>query len=74
VCGIHPAREGVEARERLTPAELSVARLVASGKSNRDVAAELVLSVKTIEHHLGRIYRKLGIGSRTELALRLSEN
>jgi DNA-binding CsgD family transcriptional regulator len=62
-CGIHPAREGVEARARLTPAELAVARLVASGNSNREVAAELVLSVKTIEHHLGRIYRKLGITS-----------
>ena len=73
-CGLHPARTGVEGRERLTPAELSVARLVASGKSNREAAAELVLSVKTIEHHLGRIYQKLDIGSRTQLALHLSDH
>ena len=72
-CGIRPARKGGEARERLTPAELSVARLVASGKSNREVAAELILSVKTIEHHLGRIYRKLGIRSRTQLVFHLSD-
>jgi DNA-binding NarL/FixJ family response regulator len=51
-----------------------VARLVANGKSNREAAAELVLSVKTIEHHLGRIYQKLGISSRTQLALYLTEH
>jgi DNA-binding CsgD family transcriptional regulator len=73
-CGIHPTRDGVEARQRLTAAELSVARLVAKGKSNREAAAELVLSVKTIEHHLGRIYQKLGISSRTQLALHLTEH
>jgi DNA-binding CsgD family transcriptional regulator len=73
-CGNHPARDGAGARQRLTPAELSVARLVANGRSNREAAAELVLSVKTIEHHLGRIYRKLGISSRTQLAVHLSEH
>jgi DNA-binding NarL/FixJ family response regulator len=73
-CGIHPARDGVRARQRLTAAELSVARLVANGKSNREVAAELVLSVKTIEHHLGRIYQKLGISSRTQLTRHLSDH
>jgi DNA-binding NarL/FixJ family response regulator len=73
-CGIHPTRDRAEARERLTPAELSVARLVASGRSNREAAAELVLSVKTVEHHLGRIYQKLGIRSRTQLAVHLSEH
>jgi DNA-binding NarL/FixJ family response regulator len=50
-----------------------VARLVASGKSNREVATELVLSTKTVEHHLGRIYGKLRITSRTQLALRLAD-
>jgi DNA-binding NarL/FixJ family response regulator len=49
-----------------------VAHLVAGGATNREVATELVLSVKTIEHHLGRIYRKLGIRSRTELAALLA--
>jgi DNA-binding CsgD family transcriptional regulator len=42
--------------------------LVADGKTNREVGAQLFLSPKTIEWHLGHIYRKLGIGSRAELA------
>lgn len=52
----------------LTPAELSVARLVAQGATNREVAAELFISVKTVETHLGRVYAKLGIRSRSGLA------
>jgi DNA-binding NarL/FixJ family response regulator len=48
-----------------------VARLVATGMSNRDVAAELMLSVKTIEYHLANAFAKLGVRSRTELAHRL---
>jgi DNA-binding CsgD family transcriptional regulator len=51
----------------LTPAEAAVAGLVAEGKTNREVAAELVLSVRTVEHHLQRIYGKLGLSSRTQL-------
>jgi DNA-binding CsgD family transcriptional regulator len=70
-CGLRPVRGKAESSERLTPAELAVARLVSCGKSNREVAGELVLSTKTVEHHLGRIYQKLGISSRTQLALRL---
>jgi ATP/maltotriose-dependent transcriptional regulator MalT len=72
-CGLRPVRGKAESGERLTPAELAVARLVSYGKSNREVAGELVLSTKTVEHHLGRIYQKLGISSRTQLALRLVE-
>jgi DNA-binding CsgD family transcriptional regulator len=72
-CGLRPARDGMAAGEQLTPAEFAVARLVASGKSNREVATELVLSTKTVEHHLGRIYAKLTITSRTQLALRLAD-
>ncbi len=45
-----------------------VAALVALGKKNREVAAQLFTSVATVEAHLTRIYRKLGIRSRTELA------
>ena len=53
--------------EELTPQELQVAMLVAEGKTNREVGAQLFLSPKTIEWHLSHVYRKLGIGSRTEL-------
>ncbi|MDV9175114.1 helix-turn-helix transcriptional regulator, partial [Streptomyces sp. W16] len=56
----------------LTPQELAVARLVASGLTNRQVARELVISVKTVEYHLGRIFPKLGVDSRTRLAARLA--
>jgi DNA-binding CsgD family transcriptional regulator len=52
---------------RLTPQEFQVARLVADGKSNRDIAAALFLSVKTVEFHLGSIHRKLGTSSRAQL-------
>ena len=54
----------------LTPVEQRVAHLVAAGKTNREVAAAMFTSVRTVESHLGRIYRKLGIRSRTELAAR----
>lgn len=63
-----------ERRPRLTPQELAVARLVAAGRSNRDTAHELVLSVKTIEYHLSHVYLKLGIGSRSQLAALLAGN
>jgi DNA-binding CsgD family transcriptional regulator len=56
------------AADDLTPQELQVAAVVAGGATNREAAAALFLSAKTIEFHLGNVYRKLGIRSRTELA------
>ena len=56
------------ALDRLTPQELQVALLVARGSTNREVAAEVFLSAKTVEKHLGNVYRKLELRSRTELA------
>jgi DNA-binding CsgD family transcriptional regulator len=56
----------------LTPVEQRIADLVAAGQTNREVAAATFTSVRTVETHLGRIYRKLGIRSRTELAARQS--
>jgi len=55
----------------LTPTELRVAELVAQGLQTKEVAARLFVSPKTVEGHLSRIYRKLGLASRTELAHRL---
>ena len=56
------------------PQERLVARLVSSGMSNREVAAELLVSAKTIEVHLTRIYAKLGVGSRGQLTNRIHED
>ena len=56
------------------PGRPSVHQLVASGHSNREVASDLQLSVKTVEVHLTRIYAKLGIRSRTELARTLDHD
>jgi DNA-binding CsgD family transcriptional regulator len=54
-------------RDFLTPRETQIALEVATGASNREVAAALFLTPKTIEFHLTRIYRKLGVHTRGEL-------
>ena len=67
-------RESIGGRtlaEGLTAAEHRVAALVATGKTNREVAAELFLGERTVASHLSRIYTKLGVRSRTELVGRL---
>ncbi len=61
-------REPVADPDELSPQEIRVAMAVAGGATNKEVAAKLFLSPKTIEFHLGRVYRKLDIHSRIELA------
>jgi DNA-binding NarL/FixJ family response regulator len=61
-------RRVADTRDQLTEQELQVAHLVAQGLSNREVAAQLFLSPRTIAAHLRSIFRKLGISSRTQLA------
>ena len=58
------------AGEELTPTERKVAALVAEGLPNREVAAALFVTPKTVEFHLRNVFRKLGIRSRAELARR----
>ncbi|MDW5594797.1 BREX system ATP-binding domain-containing protein [Conexibacter stalactiti] len=62
------AGSGAGRIESLTPREREIAELVAQGQANKQVAATLFLSEKTIEHHLSRVYAKVGVRSRTELA------
>ena len=68
------ARIGVRsgAQVDLTPVEQRIAALVAQGCTNREIAASLSLSRKTVEANLSRSYRKLGVRSRAELVARLS--
>ena len=58
--------------DELTDAERRIAELVAAGRSNKEVAAVLHLSVKTVEVTLTRVYRKLDVRSRSELAARFA--
>jgi len=67
------ARPRPRTDDRLTAAESRVAGLVASGLTNREVASRLFTTVATVEAHLTRIYAKLGLRSRTELARRVSD-
>jgi DNA-binding CsgD family transcriptional regulator/exonuclease VII small subunit len=65
--GARLIREPVSGVEALTPSEVRVAELVAEGLTNREVAQALFVSEKTVETHLGRVYRKLDIKSRHAL-------
>lgn len=66
------AGEDALSLESLTPQEFQIARGVAEGLSNVEVASALFVSRKTVEAHLTRVYRKLGVRSRTELAAELT--
>lgn len=62
--------DDVVSHQLLTPHELQVCRLVVGGASNRDLAASLFISPRTVEAHLTSIFRKLGVRNRRELAAR----
>ena len=72
---LRPARDGTAGPlAPLTPREREIAELVAAGRTNREVAAQLVLSSRTIEAHLRNIYGKLDVRSRVELAREVQRN
>jgi DNA-binding CsgD family transcriptional regulator len=62
-----------EGLSQLTPSEQRVAEMAASGATNKDIAAAMFISSKTVEHNLTKIYRKLGISSRAELGRRMDQ-
>ena len=72
---LRPARERTPgALAPLTAREREIAELVAAGRTNREVAEQLVLSTRTIEAHLRNIYGKLDVRSRVELARAVQRN
>lgn len=69
--GARPRRVALHGAQALTPSERRVAELVVDGLSNRDIAQALFVTTKTVETHLGSVYRKLAAGGRAELAAAL---
>jgi DNA-binding NarL/FixJ family response regulator len=63
-----PGAPGAPGIASLTERELQVARLVVDRRSNREIAAELLLSLKTVETHMRNLFRKLDVSSRVEVA------
>jgi DNA-binding CsgD family transcriptional regulator len=69
--GEHTPKQTAEAADRLTPRESHVSHLAARGNTNREIAAQLFVSESTVEYHLVKVFRKLDVKSRSQLASRL---
>jgi DNA-binding NarL/FixJ family response regulator len=65
--GLRVRRTALSGPQSLTSSEFRVAQMAAAGRSNRDIAQSLFVTVKAVEWHLSHAYRKLGVGSRKEL-------
>jgi DNA-binding CsgD family transcriptional regulator len=71
--GEHSRSRTVDSLGQLTPQEAQISRLVAQGDTNREIAGQLFISPSTVEYHLHKVFRKLGVKSRTQLANRLRD-
>jgi DNA-binding CsgD family transcriptional regulator len=70
--GERARKRTVDTLDQLTPQERQIARLAGQGETNRAIAARLFISASTVEYHLRKAFRKLGVKSRTQLSERLS--
>jgi DNA-binding CsgD family transcriptional regulator len=70
--GERARKRTVDTLDQLTPQEAQIAHLAASGQTNREISAQLFISPSTVEYHLHKVFRKLAVRSRTELARRMA--
>jgi DNA-binding CsgD family transcriptional regulator len=70
--GERARKRTVDTLDQLTPQEAQIAHLAANGQTNREISAQLFISPSTVEYHLHKVFRKLAVRSRTELARRMA--
>jgi DNA-binding CsgD family transcriptional regulator len=72
--GEHARTRSIETTSELTPQEAQISQLVAEGATNNEIAGQLFITPRTVEYHLHKVFRKVGVKSRTQLARHVLES